>query len=77
MITSQKEWLKKRYAWIQKNIPPGIRTVLGLLLIVGGLLGFLPIVGFWMIPLGLAFIAIDLTGLYRLFRRSNPKEKQK
>ncbi len=27
---------------------------------VGGLLGFLPILGFWMLPLGPALLAIDL-----------------
>jgi len=29
-------------------------------LIVGGLFGFLPVLGFWMIPLGLALLAIDV-----------------
>ena len=27
---------------------------------VGGVFGFLPIVGFWMLPLGVAFIALDI-----------------
>jgi hypothetical protein len=27
---------------------------------VGGFFGFLPILGFWMLPLGLALIALDL-----------------
>ena len=35
------------------------RWVLGTILIVGGLLGFLPILGFWMIPLGLLVLAPD------------------
>ncbi|HET9714874.1 MAG TPA: hypothetical protein VFP60_01700 [Pseudolabrys sp.] len=30
------------------------------LLIVGGILGFLPILGFWMVPLGVALAAIDI-----------------
>ncbi len=33
------------------------------LLIVGGLFGFLPILGFWMVPLGLLLLAIDLPPL--------------
>jgi hypothetical protein len=32
--------------------PRWARLVVGVLLIVGGLLGFLPILGFWMVPLG-------------------------
>lgn len=27
---------------------------------VGGVLGFLPILGFWMLPLGVAFVALDI-----------------
>ena len=27
---------------------------------IGGVLGFLPILGFWMFPLGLALVALDI-----------------
>ena len=27
---------------------------------IGGIFGILPILGFWMVPLGLAFIALDI-----------------
>lgn len=27
---------------------------------IGGVFGFLPVLGFWMFPLGIAFIALDL-----------------
>lgn len=50
------------------RVPPGLRSLLGLMLIVGGLFGFLPILGFWMIPLGLVFIALDIAALVRLLR---------
>ena len=46
--------------WAKEKVPYGIRTLLGILLMVGGILGFLPILGFWMFPLGMAFIALDL-----------------
>ena len=46
--------------WAKEKVPYGIRTLLGILLMIGGVLGFLPILGFWMFPLGLAFIALDL-----------------
>jgi len=45
------------------------RILLGILLVFGGLVGFLPIVGFWMIPLGLAVLAVDYPPLRRLRRR--------
>src|SRR5262245_45423378 len=45
------------------------RIVLGVLLCIGGLLGFLPILGFWMIPLGLIVLSVDLAPARRLRRR--------
>jgi hypothetical protein len=34
--------------------------MVGVLLMIGGVFGFLPVLGFWMFPLGLAFIALDI-----------------
>jgi hypothetical protein len=45
------------------------RMGLGGALIVGGVLGFLPILGFWMIPLGLAVLAWDVPAIDRVRRR--------
>lgn len=36
---------------------------------VGGLFGFLPILGFWMLPLGLAFVALDFPPAQRRLDR--------
>ncbi|GAA0535982.1 hypothetical protein [Rhizomicrobium palustre] len=46
------------------------RVVLGSGLVVGGCLGFLPILGFWMIPLGLVVLSVDSPKVRRLRRRS-------
>ena len=46
-----------------------LRTLLGAGLVIGGLLGFLPILGYWMIPLGLAVLAIDFPLARRLHRK--------
>ncbi|MBP1849835.1 hypothetical protein [Rhizobium halophytocola] len=45
------------------------RILIGLLLVLGGCLGFLPILGFWMIPLGLLLLSQDLAPVRRLRRR--------
>jgi hypothetical protein len=37
-----------------------LRIPLGILLMLGGVFGFLPIVGFWMLPIGLALLADDV-----------------
>ena len=46
-----------------------VRVVLGVLLVIGGILGFLPILGFWMIPLGLLILSVDFHWVRRLRRR--------
>lgn len=51
----------------RRRVPPGVRLVAGLLLIVGGCFGFLPVLGFWMIPLGLVFVVLDIPPLRRRF----------
>jgi hypothetical protein len=57
--------LRRAFAWGRLKLPFGLRTLFGLLLVVGGILGFLPILGFWMIPLGVALIALDVPPLRR------------
>src|SRR5690625_5080872 len=44
---------------VQEHLRP-LRIPLGVLLVLGGLLGFLPILGFWMVPLGLLLLALDI-----------------
>jgi hypothetical protein len=51
--------------WSDRHLPPGVRSVLGVLAMVGGVAGFLPILGFWMLPLGVVLIALDIPTLRR------------
>lgn len=37
-----------------------VRIPLAVVLMAGGFVGFLPIFGFWMLPLGLALLAVDV-----------------
>ena len=46
--------------WGNLRVPVGVRSVVGVLLMTAGVFGFLPIIGFWMFPLGLAFVALDI-----------------
>ncbi|HEX9595813.1 MAG TPA: hypothetical protein VF982_02945 [Anaerolineales bacterium] len=49
-------WLR----WLRKPAARWVRIPLGLLLIVGGVLSFLPVLGIWMLPLGLLLLALDV-----------------
>lgn len=56
----------------KRYLPPFLRGLLGVLLIASGLLGFLPVLGFWMVPLGVALLAADVPPLRRwLIKRLN------
>lgn len=48
---------------------PALRIGLGVLLVICGILGFLPIVGFWMVPLGLLVLSMDIPAVRRFRRR--------
>ncbi|MBR9766014.1 MAG: hypothetical protein GYB53_21485 [Rhodobacteraceae bacterium] len=60
--------LRRVLVRIRRFLPPGTRLPVGLLLMVGGVLGFLPVLGFWMLPLGVAVAALDLVPLWRWLR---------
>lgn len=45
------------------------RMGIGIVLIAGGFLGFLPILGFWMLPLGFIVLSHDLAVVRRMRRR--------
>jgi hypothetical protein len=47
-------------AWIRKPSSRIVRIPLGILLILGGVFSFLPLLGVWMLPLGLFLLALDL-----------------
>jgi hypothetical protein len=65
---SRKEIKIGRYSIrLPSSRPP--RIVLGIALVLGGIVGFLPILGFWMIPLGLFVLSIDVPILGRLWKR--------
>ncbi len=55
--------LGKAVSWVRGPSPKAVRLPLGVALVAGGTVGFLPIVGFWMLPVGLVMIAKDVPPL--------------
>lgn len=47
-------------AWLRKPSSRLVRIPLGLLLVVASLFSILPVLGLWMMPLGLMLLAIDV-----------------
>lgn len=65
LIPSKRDIVEKlvqAVRWADRKIPPVLRTILGIPLMIGGILSFLPILGLWMLPAGAALIALDLPG---------------
>lgn len=55
--------------WLLQPGRAPLRFVLGSLLIIGGVLSFLPILGLWMLPLGVILLSEDVP----LFRRASAR----
>jgi fatty acid desaturase len=53
-------WLGRALSWLRSPSGRWVRIPVALLLIVGGFVGFLPVLGFWMVPLGLLLLALDI-----------------
>ena len=63
------DWAARMIRWLRSPSCRVVRVTLAILLVLGGFVGFLPILGFWMIPLGLALIAQDVPFLRRPMAR--------
>jgi hypothetical protein len=74
-VNNHRAELDRHFAWFESKLPPKlarfvawvrrpssrlIRIPLGILLIFGGIFSFLPVLGLWMLPLGLMLIAQDI-----------------
>ncbi|MBB3949810.1 hypothetical protein [Aureimonas jatrophae] len=49
------------------------RMAVGVLFVLGGIFSFLPVLGIWMLPLGLVILSIDIPAVRRMRRRSEVK----
>lgn len=56
--------------WLREPSSRWVRIPIGLLLIAGGIFSILPLLGLWMLPLGLLLLAQDLPFLRRPMRRT-------
>lgn len=46
--------------WCDRKLPRGVRAGLGVCLVIASPFGFLPVLGFWMLPLGIGLIALEI-----------------
>jgi len=58
-------WAARLVRWLLTPSSRWVRVPVAIALIGGGIVGFLPVLGFWMIPLGVAVLALDVPFLQR------------
>lgn len=61
--------LRQAVRWLRKPSSRWARIPAGVLLLIGGFLWILPLLGLWMLPLGLLLLAEDVPALDRLRER--------
>lgn len=73
-MTRQERRFRRQFEALERMIPGAraplqalrsnrwrlVRLPLAVILIVGGMISFLPLLGIWMLPLGLLLLAVDL-----------------
>ena len=84
MSKQDKMELDRHFAWFEDRLPPRlarfvgwlrkpssrlVRIPLAILLIAGGIFSFLPVLGLWMLPLGLLLFAQDIPMLQKPLAR--------
>lgn len=57
------ERARRAVDWLREPSRFWIRLMAALLLILGGIFSILPVLGLWMLPLGLALLSQDVPGL--------------
>lgn len=64
-----RKLILKQFRALKTSENHWLRKAIGVLLVAGGLFGFLPVLGYWMLPLGLALLAVDFPLARRINRR--------
>jgi len=57
------ERLRKGVDWLREPSRRPLRLIAAILLMLGGVFSILPVLGLWMLPLGLALLAQDVPAL--------------
>ena len=62
---SQKlpDWAQRAVRWLREPARFPVRLLAAILLMLGGIFSILPVLGLWMLPLGLALLAQDVPAL--------------
>lgn len=63
-------WIARPLRWLRIPSARWIRVPVGVLFVLGGVFAILPILGLWMLPIGMLLLAQDVPVLRRPTRRA-------
>ncbi len=61
-----KSYITEKFHDLKSHPKKGVRISAGILLVTGGIFGALPVLGFWMLPLGLILLSVDFPWAKRI-----------
>lgn len=84
-LSKEERRLRRQFDALGRAVPPSrrlirallaperrmLRVPIALVLIAGGFLSFLPVLGLWMLPLGLMLLAVDAKALAPVISRNS------
>lgn len=70
LIRKLPEWMQKTLSWLREPERKWIRIPAGILFMLGGCMAFLPVLGVWMIPVGILLLSEDIPFFRRLMEKA-------
>lgn len=70
LIRKLPEWMQKTLTWLRKPERKWVRIPAGILFMLGGCMAFLPVLGVWMIPVGILLLSEDIPFFRRLMEKA-------
>ena len=65
LLTGLPRPARRSFLWLVRPEAKWVRLPLGIALIAGGTFGFLPVLGFWMLPIGALLLGEDIPPVRR------------
>ncbi|UMM09043.1 hypothetical protein MKW11_02950 [Gluconobacter frateurii] len=70
LIRKLPEWMQRTLSWLRKPERKWVRIPAGILFMLGGCMAFLPVLGVWMVPVGILLLSEDIPFFRRLMEKA-------
>ncbi|QEH95333.1 hypothetical protein [Gluconobacter thailandicus] len=70
LIRKLPGWMQRALIWLRKPERKWVRIPAGILFMLGGCMAFLPVLGVWMVPVGILLLSEDIPFFRRLMKKA-------